>query len=376
MIESLLDIGHYAWSFILILSVIVFVHEFGHYLAARLCGVRVEIFSIGFGRELFGFNDSHGTRWKFSLLPLGGYVKMFGDAGAASTADADKIERMSAADKQVSFHHKSLPRKFIIVAAGPLANFILSIAIFTYFIFSIGLASTEPVVGEVLKDSPAALAGLEKGDRIVKVDGREVGYFREIATEIGLNTGEPVALEVTRNDAVMHITLLPKIHEDKDALGNVVKRPIIGIKSQTLVYKDVGLLSALHHASLQTYEMCLTSVRVIGQMISGARSAEELKGPLGIAKLSGDATASGETMSQTLRTILWFIALLSVNLGFINLFPIPMLDGGHLLFYVIEGLRGRPLAEKVQEYSFRFGFAVLMTLMAFTLFNDIRQLIL
>lgn len=376
MIEPLLDFAHYAWSFILVLSVIVFVHEFGHYLAARLCGVRVEVFSIGFGRELFGFNDGHGTRWKFSLLPLGGYVKMFGDAGAASTADADKIEHMSEADKQVSFHHKSLPRKFIIVAAGPLANFILSIAIFTYFIFSVGLASTEPVVGEIMKASPAAEAGLQKGDRIVTIDGEEIHYFREIATEIGLNTGKPVAIEVARGDKIMQLTLQPKMHEDKDALGNMVKRPIIGVKSQTLVYEDVGLLSALHHASLQTYEMCITSIRVIGQMITGDRSAEELKGPLGIAKLSGDATASGETMPQTLRTILWFIALLSVNLGFINLFPIPMLDGGHLLFYIIEGMRGRPLAEKVQEYSFRFGFAVLMSLMAFTLFNDIRQLVL
>lgn len=376
MLESLLDLTHYAWSFILVLSVIVFVHEFGHYLAARLCGVRVETFSIGFGRELFGFNDGHGTRWKFSLLPLGGYVKMFGDAGAASTADAEKIEQMSEAEKKVSFHHKALPQKFIIVAAGPLANFILSIAVFTYFIFSVGLSSTEPVAGEILKDSPAAIAGLKPGDRILSIDGKEVNYFREIATEVVLNTGQLVKLEVKRGDTVLHMSMKPKIHEDKDSLGNVIKRPIIGVKSQTLVYEEVGLTQALWHASLQTYDMCRTSVRVIGQMITGDRSAEELKGPLGIAKLSGDATASGETMAQTLRTLLWFIALLSVNLGFINLFPIPMLDGGHLLFYIIEGMRGRPLAEKVQEYSFRFGFAVLISLMAFTLFNDIRQLIL
>lgn len=376
MLAPALDILHYAWSFVLVLSVIVFVHEFGHYIAARLCGVRVEVFSIGFGREIFGFNDGHGTRWKFSILPLGGYVKMFGDAGAASTADADKIEQMSPSEKQVSFHHKSLPRKFIIVAAGPVANFILSIAIFTYFIASVGLSSTEPVAGEIMPGTPAAAAGLKVGDRVTSIDGREISYFREIATEIALNTGKPVTLDIERDTKALQVVLLPAMHEDKDGFGNNVTRPIIGIKSQTLVYKDVGLLQALRHAGLQTYDMCQTTLRVLGQMITGDRSADELKGPLGIAKLSGDATAAGETIDQTARTILWFIALLSVNLGFVNLFPIPMLDGGHLLFYIIEGLRGRPLAEKVQEYSFRFGFMLLMSLMAFTLFNDIRQLVL
>lgn len=376
MLAPMLDLFHYAWSFVLVLSVIVFVHEFGHYIAARLCGVRVETFSIGFGRELFGITDGHGTRWKFSILPLGGYVKMFGDAGAASTADAEKIDRMSDDERAVSFYHKSLPRKFIIVAAGPLANFVLSIIIFTYFIATVGLSSTEPVVGEVMPDTPAAASGLQSGDRITAIDGEPINHFRDIAVEIGLNTGKAVALDVTRAKESLHITLTPKLHEDIDAFGNTIRRPIIGIKSQTIVYEDVGVTQALRHASLQTYEMCLTTVRVLGQMISGDRSPEELKGPLGIAKLSGDATSSGKTIDQTARTILWFIALLSVNLGFVNLFPIPMLDGGHLLFYVIEGLRGRPLAEKVQEYSFRFGFVVLMGLMAFTLFNDIRQLIL
>lgn len=375
MLESLLEFGHYIWSFVLVLSVIVFVHEFGHYLAARLCGVRVEVFSIGFGRELFGFNDGHGTRWKFSLLPLGGYVKMFGDAGAASTADAEKIEHMSAEEKKVSFHHKSLRRKFIIVAAGPLANFVLSIAVFTYFIFTVGLSSTEPVVGSIVEGKPAAAAGLKVGDRIVAINGKEVSYFREIVSEVSLNTGDTVQLDVLRGKEKLQIALKPAMYKDVDGFGNEIVRPVIGVKSQTLVYKEVGLSSALHHAVLQTYDMCLTSLRVIGQMISGKRSTEELKGPLGIAKLSGDATSSGDTLGEATRTLLWFIALLSVNLGFVNLFPIPMLDGGHLLFYIIEGMRGRPLAEKVQEYSFRFGFAVLMCLMAFTIFNDIRQLV-
>ncbi len=374
--ESLLHIGYYALSFVLVLSVIVFVHEFGHFFAARLCGVRVEVFSIGFGRELCGFTSKYGTRWKFSMLPLGGYVKMFGDASAASTADTHALEMMSEADKKVSFHHQSLRAKAFIVAAGPLANFLLSIAVFTYFIFTIGLSSTEPVVGSVMKDSPAFHAGLVENDIIEKVDGKPVHYFRELATEIALSTGKPVRLDIRRGEKHLVRSITPTTMEDSDGLGNTITRPVIGIKSKTIVLKEVGLVAALWHATKQTYEMCVTTLRVMGQMIRGDRSTDELKGPLGIAKLSGDAAQSGEDTAKSARAILWLIALLSVNLGFINLFPIPMLDGGHLLFYVIEGLRGRPLAKRVQEYSFRLGFAMILCLMAFTIWNDIRQIIL
>lgn len=376
MLETAMELFHYVWSFVLVLSIIVFVHEFGHYLAARACGVRVDVFSIGFGRELFGFTNKSGTRWKFSLLPLGGYVKMFGDSSEASTADAAALATMTNEERRVSFHHKPLWQKALVVAAGPLANFVLSIGVFTYFIFTVGMSSSLPVIGDIMPDTPAFSAGLQKNDRIVAVDGKPVSYFREVATEIALNTGKPVRLDILRNETPLMLTIIPKAYREKDAFGNEISRPILGIKSQTLVYKEVGLMMALWHAGLQTYEMCATSVRVMGQMIRGDRSAEELKGPLGIAKLSGDATASGETTQQQARTLLWFIALLSVNLGFINLFPIPMLDGGHLLFYMLEGVRGRPLAEKVQEYSLRIGFSLLMCLMAFTLLNDIRQIIL
>lgn len=375
MLASVVDLLHYAWSFVLVLSIIVFIHEFGHYLAARCCGVRVEVFSIGFGRELFGINDRAGTRWKFSLLPLGGYVKMYGDASAASNADNSALERMTKEQQRVSFHFQPLFKKAIIVAAGPLANFILSIAIFTYFIFTVGITSTKPVIGSVMPDSPAYAAGLKADDQILSIDGKKITHFRDIATEIALNIGAPVSLLVKRGNSEFPLTLTPMTFDDTDAFGNAIKRPVIGIKSKTLVFKEVGLPMALWHATTQTYEMCETSIRVIGQMIRGDRSAEELKGPLGIAKLSGDATSAGETTKDAARTILWFIAMLSVNLGFVNLFPIPMLDGGHLLFYVIEGMRGRPLAEKVQEYSFRLGFALLSCLMAFTIFNDVRQLL-
>lgn len=374
MLATLIELPHYLLSFVIVLTVIVFVHEFGHYVVARLCGVKIETFSIGFGREIFGFTDRAGTRWKFSLLPLGGYVKMFGDAGAASTADIDKIEAMNAAERKVSFHFQALWKKALIVAAGPAANFLLTIAVFTFFIFTTGLASTEPVVGDVLKDSPAAEAGLQKGDRILTLDGREMRRFDDISSAMVTSIGAPVTLEVKRGDRVFSQAITPRVIEEKDMLGNPVSRPIIGISSKQMVFEDVGLATALAEAVRRTYGLCVASLKVLGQMVTGDRSLEELKGPVGIAKLSGDATKQGETLSETVRTVLWFIALLSANLGLINLFPIPMLDGGHLTFYAVEAVRGRPMAERFQEFGYRVGVVFIVTLMAFTLYNDLRQL--
>ena len=366
---------HYVWSFALIISIIVFVHEGGHFLVARLCGVKVEVFSIGFGREILGRTDRHGTRWKISLWPLGGYVKMYGDAGAASTPDNALMSDMSDADKKRSFHHQPLWAKSLIVAAGPAANFILAIAVFTYFIFTVGLSSTQPVVGEIVPKSPAEMAGLQTGDRIIRIDTRTVKTFNDIPEALLTNLGTPVQLHIVRGEKTFDLTITPTTIEEKDALGNTQKRPLIGIRSQKITYENVGLLAAVAAATERTYDMCVTSLHVLGQMIAGKRSTDDLKGPLGIAKLSGDVTSQGDTTGQTLRMILWFVALLSVNLGLVNLFPIPMLDGGHLLFYCIEGLRGRPLAERVQEYSFRFGVALIGSLMALSLFNDVRQML-
>ena len=225
---------HYLLSFVLILSVIVFVHEFGHYLVARLCGVKIEVFSIGFGREIYGLYDKAGTRWKFSLWPIGGYVKMYGDEGAASTPDGEKLAAMTAEQQRVSFHCKPLWQKALIVLAGPAANFILTIAIMTLFLYTGGMSSTEPVVGEVMKDTPAAIAGLKKGDRIESVDGVAVEEFSDIPNLIATNLGEPVELVLTRKDDRITLTITPIAFEDKDALGNPVKRPLIGIRSQKI----------------------------------------------------------------------------------------------------------------------------------------------
>jgi len=334
----------------------------------------VEVFSIGFGREIIGRTDRHGTRWKIAMWPLGGYVKMFGDAGAASTPNSDFVKEMTPQEKAVSFHHKPLWAKSIIVAAGPVSNFILAIAVFTYFIFTVGLTSTQPIVGSVIDDSPAQVAGLQPGDKIIQIDSTKISTFNDIPETIATNLGTPLKLTVVRDDETFQLTLTPKEISEKDILGNPMKRPMIGLRSQQLVYDDVGLPRAVWAATKKTYDMCATSLKLFGQMIRGDRSTDDLKGPLGIAKLSGDVTRQGDSFADTARIFLWFVALLSVNLGMVNLFPVPMLDGGHLVFYCIEAIRGRPLAEKFQEYSFRFGFVLIASLMALTLVNDVRQL--
>jgi len=359
---------HTLWSFFIVLSVIVFIHEFGHYLIAKCCGVKIVAFSIGFGKELIGWNDKSGTRWKISLLPLGGYVKMFGDASSASTADVEAIERMSESDRRLTFYHKSLPRKAAIVAAGPFANFILTVAIFTYFIMTTGLPSADPVVGQVMPDSPALAAGLKTGDRILKINEDEVSSFNDIPYLISTNLGTPVVLLVERGSKEITMTITPKEVEDDDGLGNKIKHPLIGIKSAEIKYQDVGPVRALGESVRRTYMLCAATLKVVGQMITGQRGVGDLKGPIGIAQLSGQAT------DKDFHTTLWLIAMLSANLGLVNLFPVPLLDGGHLAYYAVEAARGRPLAQKVQEYGFRVGFALLAMLMAFTLINDLWKL--
>lgn len=357
-------------AFIIVLSIIVFIHEYGHYIVAKLCGVKITAFSIGFGKELFGWNDKSGTRWKVSLLPLGGYVKMFGDSSAASTPDSDLLATMTQEEIKSAFHFKPLYKKAMIVAAGPIANFLLTIVIFIYFIMSNGLPSIDPVIGKIMPDSPALAAGLQTGDRIIKIDGNKVSSFNDISYQLSTNLGTPVLLDVEREKESIKITLTPKLTEDDDGLGNKITRPIIGIKSGEIKYDNVGFVSAVGESVRRTYMICESTLKVMGQMITGKRSAQDLKGPVGIAQLSGQAA------SKDTHTVLWLIAIISANLGLMNLLPIPVLDGGHLVYYTVEALQGRPLAQKIQEYGFRVGFALLAMLMAFTLFNDIRKLVL
>lgn len=367
-LDGFLTALHYAWSFFIVLSVIVFIHEFGHYIIAKWCGVRITAFSIGFGREIVGWNDKSGTRWKISLIPLGGYVKMLGDSGAASTPDTELNATMSEEEKACSFHHKPLWKKAAIVFAGPAFNFILTITILTAMLMAYGLAATEPVIAKVLPDSAAAEAGLKAGDRILSIDGKTVDTFGDIPRIIAINTGTPVMMKLDRGGKELDITLTPRIQESTDPFGNPAKWPIIGIQSSEHVRQDIGFTEAVSEAVQRTYVICTTSLKAVGQMITGQRDATELKGPIGIAKLSGQAT------EMNINTVLWFIAMLSANLGLVNLLPIPLLDGGHLMYYAIEAATGKPLAEKIQEYGFRLGFALLAGLMAFTILNDLRTI--
>jgi regulator of sigma E protease len=372
--ETLATIFHYTWSFTLVIGVIVFVHEFGHFWIARLCGVKIEAFSIGFGSEIFGRTDKHGTRWKFAAIPLGGYVKMYGDSSAASTPDVEKLDAMSEIERKQSLHYQPLWAKSAIVAAGPIANFLLTIAVFTYFIYSVGIASTEPIIGEVMKNTPAAEAGLKPGDRVLKIDDDEMHRFDDIPEKLITNLYTPVTLTIERNGKTLTKTITPIEYEDTDLGGNKEKRPLIGIRSQQITRQNVAFPQAVWLAAEKTYSMCRTNLYALGQIITGDRSAKQLTGTLGIAKLSGDITKQGETARDTLMTILWFIAVLSAGIGLVNLFPLPMLDGGHLVFYALEALRGRPASERFMEYSYRVGFTLIIMLMAFTIYNDARKI--
>ncbi|MCE2927499.1 MAG: RIP metalloprotease RseP [Rickettsiales bacterium] len=367
--DFILNLGHTLLAFFIVISVIVFIHEFGHYIVAKWCGVKISAFSIGFGKEIFGWTDRSGTRWKISLLPLGGYVKMYGDASEASTADMGALDAMSDEEKKLTFHHKPLSKKAAIVAAGPIANFLLTILVFSYFIMTSGLPSVEPVVGQIMPGSAAEAAGLKPGDRVNQINDEKVKSFNDIPYLISTNLGTPVTLHVERASEKLVIVLTPREVEEDDGLGNKIKRPLIGIKSADIKYEDVGPITALTESVRRTYMICETTLRVIGQIVTGQRGAHDLRGPVGIAQISGQAA------QKDFHTVLWLIAMLSANLGLVNLLPIPMLDGGHLAYYAAEALRGRPLAEKVQGWGFKIGFAILATLMAFTLFNDLRRLI-
>jgi regulator of sigma E protease len=359
-----------AFSFIIIVSFIVFVHEFGHYIVAKWAGVKIDTFSLGFGKEIWGWNDKSGTRWKISSLPMGGYVKMFGDATEASTPVAE-ITELTPEEKEKAFYFKPLYKKAAIVVAGPLFNFLLTIVILTGFIFTRGILSTEPVIGEVMKDTPAAEAGLQPDDRILTINGDKVEFFSDISRMLLTNLGTPVQLEIDRAGKKIPVTITPKERKDTDQFGEEYKHPIIGIMNKKIQFRNVGFPRALEEAVRATYNLCAMTLRVIGQIIAGERSAKDtIKGPLGMAKLTGHAAEQG------LQTSLFIMALISANLGLVNLFPIPMLDGGHLLFYAIEGIQGKPPGKRFQEYSMRVGMAMIAMLMAFAIINDIHTWLL
>jgi len=368
MIPFLMNIWDYVIVFLLILTVVVFVHELGHYLVARWCGVKIETFSIGFGPELFGWYDKAGTRWRVSALPLGGYVKMFGDADPASTPDNNR--EFTAAEKAVAFQYKTVWQRIAVVVAGPAMNFIFGIVALAILLAVYGEPRNAPVIDQVQENSAAAEVGLKKGDRVIEAAGQQVKSWQDLQKIIQMSVGEPIPLVVTRDDQRVELLAHPQIKEVTDLFGNVHKTPLLGILPDTAATELVRFnpATALAESVTQTWDMVGATLKGIGQMILGQRDSSEVGGPLRIAKGAGAAAKIG------LGGVAYYIILLSINLGLFNLFPVPLLDGGHLLFYGIEALRGRPLGARAQEYGFRLGLFLVFALMLFTTRNDLLDL--
>jgi len=366
--QAALLLWHYALPFLLVLGILVVVHELGHYLVARLCGVRVEVFAFGFGPELAGWNDRTGTRWKICLLPLGGYVKFFGDADSASTPDVDGIKEMTPAEQAVSFHYKPLGQRAAIVFAGPAANFLFAILVLTLLFIFYGQPYNPPEVGAVTPGSAAEAAGIKPGDVIAELEGQAVARFEDLQSVVRLHPGQPLALVVVRGDQRLALTVTPVESVLTDRFGNSHRVGLLGISRPGMVYQQREPAAAVWAAMGETAHLTSATLTALGQMIAGTRGTDELGGPLRIAQMTGDVARSG------LVSLIWFLAILSINLGLINLFPVPMLDGGHLLFYGLELLRGRPLGERIQEYGFRIGLALVLSLMVFATWNDLVQM--
>jgi regulator of sigma E protease len=355
-------------SFIAIISVIVFIHEFGHFWVARLCGVKVEQFSIGFGKKLFSWIDKKGTEWKFCLLPFGGYVKMFGDRSAASTPDNDKIAKMTEEEKKVSFVGKNVWQRMAIVVAGPAANFILAIAIFTFLFNFNGKTQVLPIIDQVLEESAAAKAGLIAGDEIIEINGSEILDFDQIRGFTMMSKAEELQFKIIRQKRVIDIAVTPKMQKRKDFFGDEVEMPTIGITASQVSKVQLNLGESFLAANVETYNISIKIFQTLGELVTGQRSVKELGGPIKIAKYSG------RSMEMGILVVLWFSAMISINLGVMNLLPIPVLDGGHLFFYIIEAIKGKPLPQKVQQVGFSFGMSVVLSLMIFTTLNDVWQM--
>ncbi len=357
----------YIIPFLVVLTVLVFVHELGHYLVARRNGVKIEVFSIGFGPEIFGWFDRTGTRWKLSAVPLGGYVKMFGDADASSLPSGS-LETMSEADRAVSFHHKRLSQRVAVVAAGPAANFLFAIVLLATLFSTVGQPFTPPDVGQVQAGSAAERGGIRPGDTITQIDGSKIERFEDVQQAVALNGGGPMRIVVLRDGREVSLDVTPQMTERTDRFGNVHRVGLLGIGRSGVEYVRHDPASASWRAVEETWNLSSGTLKAIWQMVVGARTTDELGGPLRIAQMSGEVAQGG------IVAIVWFMAVLSVNLGLINLFPIPVLDGGHLLFYVAEAIRGRPLGQRAQEYGFRIGLALVLTLMVFATWNDLVHL--
>jgi len=378
--DMLAGIGAWAaWStlyqavaVVLVFSIVVFFHELGHFWVARRCGVRVLVFSIGFGRELIGFNDRHGTRWKISAVPLGGYVKFFGDENAASVPDAEAINAMSEDERRDSFFHKPVRVRAAVVAAGPIANFILAIVIFAGVFMLFGKQETAARVDEIIPDSAAAAAGFQPGDVVLSIEGRPIESFSDMQRIVSVSAGQPLEFTVERAGQQVALRAVPSLKEERDPFGIVHRIGQLGIKRSIapgdIKTHRVGPLAALQLGVAETWNVVERTLSYVTGVVAGRESADQLSGPVGIVRVTGKVAVLG------FGPLMQLAAMLSVSIGLLNLFPIPLLDGGHLLFYAIEAVRGRPMSERAQEIGFRIGLAIVLMLMIFATYNDILHL--
>lgn len=362
----------YVIPFLFVLTIVVFFHELGHFWVARRAGVRVMTFSLGFGPEIAGFNDRHGTRWRIAAVPLGGYVRFFGDEDAASTPDAARLSQMSATERNESFFYKPVAWRAAIVAAGPIANFLLAIAIFSIVFMVFGKQVTAPRVDQINPGSAADAAGFKPGDLVLEIDGAKVTSFSDMQRIVGSHAGQPLAFTVERGDRQVTLTATPELKEVKDPFGNTHRTGLLGI-SRSLAAGDVttqrfGPVEAVGMGVQETWFVVARTFDYLGGLVAGRESADQLGGPIRIAQVSGQVATFG------IGALLSLAAVLSVSIGLLNLFPIPLLDGGHLLFYAFEAIRGRPLSARTQDIGFRIGLALVLMLMIFATWNDVLHI--
>lgn len=371
ILGSLYFVASYILPFFFVLSVVVFFHEMGHFLVGRWCGVKVDAFSLGFGPEIFAFTDRKGTRWRLAALPLGGYVKFHGDANAASMSNAEQVATMSAEERAVSFFSQKVWKRAAIVAAGPIANFILAIVIFGSVYFTYGKEVLAPRIESVRAGEAGELAGFQAGDLIVSIDGDAISNWNEMQRVVQKSGGVPLSFVVRRGTQELTLSAMPR-QRDIDTPFGKHRVGLLGVTASADAadwrIERYGLIESVKLASMETWFIAERTVSYVAGVFTGRETAEQISGPIRIAEISGAVAKVG------IGALLSLAAILSVSVGLINLFPVPLLDGGHLMYYLVEALRGRPMSERAQELGFRVGIALVGALMLFATFNDVLHL--
>ncbi|WP_043622181.1 RIP metalloprotease RseP [Ensifer sp. ZNC0028] len=371
LFDALQILTGYVIPFLLVLTLLVFVHEMGHYLVGRWSGIRILAFSIGFGPELVGWTDRHGTRWKLAAIPLGGYVKFYGDEDAASVPDYKRLEALAPEERSQTFLGAKLWKRAATVAAGPIANFILAIVIFAVLFSVYGRQVADPVVARVNENSAAAQAGVVPGDRLISIDSTPVVTFDDVRRYVSVRPEMPISIRIERNGAMLDLSMVPQRTELTDQFGNKMEIGVIGIltdqEAGNFRTVNYGPIEAVGQGVLQSWHVVTGTFDYLSNVVTGRMKADQIGGPIRVAKVSGQMATLG------IPFLLNIAAILSVSIGLLNLMPVPVLDGGHLMFYAVEALRGRPVGPAAQDVAYRIGFAMVLMLMVFATWNDISM---